>query len=323
MRTLCAQLYEQGQFHDAAFQQKRGLVNAFAEQGAVLDFDYLANDPTTLWQGFINRIDSFEPTLVWTQLHGADRATIDGVAMLRQRYPGVTFVNWSGDSWSWSLTSAPILELASHYDLWLVAAPDVLPIYAEHGIQARFWQIGYEPPLLPLPDMPTYDVVFLGNVISEPRRRLLECLRGLSDLSVGIYGDWSGANGHNTYHFAEGEALYKNAILAIADCAYPDQRNYISNRPLQIGAAGGALLLHQYVERMDILSGLVPGLHYVEWQTLANLPDVLYDWLRPERAKERAAMVAACQAFVLANHHWQNRVAQLFEWLPELQGEKA
>lgn len=322
MRTLLAQIYEAGTFHDNAVTQKRGLYNAFAAQGAVHDFDYLANDRDTLMQGFINRISTFEPTLVFTQFHAADVLTPEQVRHLRDRFPYVQWVNWSGDSWAWSLTSPAILELARQYDLWLVAAPDTLPTYAAEGINARFWQIALERPVTPLPDMPHYDVVFLGNVISDRRRALLELLRGLEGVNVGIYGDWEHADGHNTYDFAAGEALYRNATLAIADMAYPDQLNYISNRPFQALAACGAVLLHQHVERMDVLSGLVAGKHYVEWQTLDDLPALIREWLKPEYAKRREGLRRSGRGFVLKRHTWDVRVKQLGAWLAKLEGER-
>lgn len=313
MRTLLAQIYESGRFHDVAFAQKCGLREALSARGALLDFDYLANDPDTLYQGFVNRIESFQPSHILTQFHSAEHLLPAQVAALKVAYPNVVWVNWSGDSWLHSLTAPSVLELARQYDLWLVAAPDVLPVYAQEGVTAAFWQIAYEPPTVSVPPMPTYDVVFLGNVISEKRRKLLEFLRSLKGVKVGIYGDWEYADGHNTYSFAEGDSLYSKATLAIADAAYVDQTNYISNRPFQILAAGGALLLHQHVERMDVLSGLVGGEHYIEWDWLHNLPVFIEYWLSAERDHERRRIVAAGQQFVLANHTYTNRVNQLVD----------
>src|SRR5690606_4711585 len=94
-------------------------------------------------------------------------------------YPGITWVNWSGDSWAHSLTAPAILELAREFDLWLVAAPDALPTYAAEGIRAAYWNIALEPSVEPLPDMPAYDVVFLANVINDKRRQLMERLRAI------------------------------------------------------------------------------------------------------------------------------------------------
>lgn len=321
MRTLYLPIIEPGAFHDLAAANKRGLRDAFEKVGPVLDWDYLANDRDTTYQGFINRIEQFDPSLIFTQFHAADILTPEQVLELRAAYPAIQWVNWSGDSWLHSLTSDPMLALAKTYDLWLVAAPDVLPVYTEQGINAAFWQIAYEPPALPLPEMPTYDVVFLGNVISDKRRALLETLRTLDGVNVGIYGDWERADGHNTYDFAAGEALYKNATLAIADLAYVDQTNYISNRPFHILAAGGALLLHQHVPKMDALSdGLEAGKHYVEWQTLDDLPVLIAEWMQPKQAKKRKAIVKAGQAFALDRHTWDARVKLLLdELLPNIE----
>lgn len=321
MRTLLSQIYEPGQFHANALAQKRGLREALAHYGAIHDFDYLANDRATLYQGYINRIESFQPDLVLTQFHGADLLTPAQLRELKQTYPGIVWANLSGDSWLHSLTAPPILDLAHEYDLWLVCAPDVLPFYAQEGIHAHFWQIAYEYPLLPLPAMPAYDVVFLGNVISEKRRELLKLLRTL-DVSVGIYGDWEGADGHNTYDFRAGEALYQNASLAIADCAYPDQANYISNRPFQCLGAGGALLLHQRVERMAALSGLSGGVHYIEWNTLDELPALIDFWLKYDQAWEKHRITQAGQRFVHYYHTWEARAKQLVEeFLPEVRAK--
>lgn len=318
MRTLLAQIYEQGQFHANAVAQKRGLRDALRARGDVYDFDYLANEQATLYQGFVNRLDTFQPDMVLTQFHSAEHLRPHQIRDLKNAYPAVTWVNWSGDSWLHSLTAEPVLELAREYDLWLVAAPDVLPVYEHTGIRAAFWQIGTELSDPPLPEMPYYDVVFLGNVISDKRRALLELLRSLEGVSVGIYGDWEHADGHNTYSFSEGESLYKKALLTIADCAYVDQRNYISNRPFQALAAGGALLLHQAVERMDVLSGLKAGVHYIQWNDLTELPAQIKFWLGDEMAYVRRDIALEGQRFVLENHTYEARVRQLIdELLPQ------
>jgi hypothetical protein len=320
MRTLIMQVYEQGKFHANAITQKRGLVQAFAAHGDVLDFDYFANDRATLFDGMVIRLDQFQPDIVFTQIQGSDIFTPAQIRELRTHAPTAVWCNWSGDSWAWSLTSPEMLALAHEYDLWLVAAPDVLPIYAENSINARFWQIGLEQPEPPLPEMPTYDVVFMGNVISEKRRALLEFLRGLEGVSVGIYGDWDKSDGHNTYNFAEGESLYKNATLAIADMAYVDQSNYVSNRPLQILAAGGALLLHQHVDKMDVLLGIEHAKHFLEWSDFDDLRWVIAEFRKPDHKKTRRNIALAGKKYVLAHHTWGKRVEQLLGWLPKLQG---
>ena len=74
---------------------------------------------------------------------------------------------------------------------------------------------------------------------------------------------------------------------------------------------------------MDVLSGMVVGEHYVEWNTLDDLPGTIRDWLQPERAEERTRIVQAAREFVLRWHTWEQRVEQLVEWVDELQKVKA
>jgi hypothetical protein len=323
MRILYCPIFEQGSVHETAVTYKRGLFNALRQRGDVLEWDYLANDADTRYQGMVNRIDQFAPTHVLTQFHAADVITPAQMAALRARYPDVVFINWSGDSWAHSLTAPPILELARQYHLWLVAAPDVLPVYEREGIRAAYWNIAYEPPVvLPLPDMPRYDVVWLATVINDRRRTLMERLKALDGVSVGIYGDWERADGRNVYHFPEGEALYKNAKLAIADNVYQDTQHYISNRPMQILAAGGALLLHQHVPRMaDISYGWTPGQHYVEWTDWGQLETLIRLWLTDTKADERRWIVNNGYRHVMQHHTFECRVTHLFdELLPALEG---
>lgn len=319
MRTLYAPIYEAGSFHENAVTQKRGLYNALLERGGVTDFDYLANDRATLYAGFVQRIEYLNAELVFCQFHSGDDYIYDCVSRLRQRFPDVRFVNWSGDSWLHSLIAEPILKLAKLFDVWMVAAPDVLPIYAENGINGKFLQIAYEPPVIPLPHMPSFDVVFMGNIISERRRELRTFLRSLP-YSVGIYGDGDGTDGHNTYAFAAGESLYKNAKIAIADAAYVDQRNYVSNRPLQIMGAGGAILLHQHVDKMGVLIEGIDQTCYAEWDDFEQLRwqiDLMLSDAEAARAVS-AEMASSAQKLVLSKHTWRNRVDQLMGWLGEI-----
>lgn len=312
-RILYLPIIEPGRFHDVALTNKRGLHDALEAYGEVHQLDYLSLPRESLFREVMGHIEEFQPTLILTQFHSADWLTPDDLASIRAKYPALRLVNWSGDSWNHSLISEPMLALASRYDLWLVAAPDVLPVYAEHGIRAAYWQIAYEKPVGDLPDTPTYDVVFLANVITEERRKLMEFLRTLDGVSVGIYGDWEHADGTCQYDFGAGEALYKNAKIAIADNVYPDQQNYVSNRPIQALVAGGALLLHQHVPKMVDLLGIERGVHYVEWDSHAALEKHIRSYLKKGNEPRRRKIVRAGQDYALAHHLYCHRAKQLFE----------
>lgn len=314
-RVLYLPIFESGDNHAAAVREKRGLYNALAARGPVLEWDYLDNEPATRYQGMVNRIVQFQPTHILTQFHAANILSPEQIAQLKKDYPGVVWINWCGDSWNHSLIASDILALAHVYDLWLVAAPGVLPVYQTAGIHAAYWNIGYEASVVSLPDMPAYDVVFLGNVTNDDRRKLIEFLHGLKDIRVGIYGDWEHAIARNTYHFAEGEALYRNARIAIADNAAPDNKESISNRPIQITGAGGALLLHQRVPNMEALTGWRAGEHYIEWIDLDDLRDKIHFWLDLNVDWERYMIAQAAQAYTLGHHTFSARVTELFEEL--------
>ncbi len=319
-KVLYLPIIEPGRFHDVALANKRGLYEALVEYGCpTIQLDYLAIPPDELYSRVLDAIDRAGITLLITQLHSAEHLTSANLAALRVYKPTLRIVNWSGDSWRHSLVSSLMLDLARQTDLWLVAAPDVLPEYAEYGIHAAYWQIAYEKPVGDLPEMPSYDVVFLANVITDERRRLMEFLRGLDGVSVGIYGDWEHADGTCQYDFGAGAALYRNAKIAIADNTYPDQSNYTSNRPIQVLMAAGALLLHQHVPKMDALLGIEPGVHYVEWGDFAALEKHIRTYLKRGNDPRRRKIVRAGQEYARAHHTYTQRVEQLFtELLPEV-----
>ncbi len=329
MNILYLPIIEPGAFHDVALKNKRGLLNALINRGhMVYQFDYMAYDGA-VYDSIAPFIVRVEIDLLLTQLHGPDHlspADLRSLRGLRGLRPNMKIINWSGDSWTHSLTSPGMMDLCQELDLQLVASPDVLPDYEAAGIRAHYWQIAYEQPVGDLPEMPTYDIVFLGNVISDKRREMLEMLRALP-YRVGIYGDWEHADGHNTYDFGAGEALYKNATLAIADNVYPDSQNYISNRPFQILMAGGALMLHQRVEKMAKLAGLLPLDDYVEWTDLGHLREEINYWLTSKLNRTNAmrkAIVADGQDYAREHHTYAQRVDQLLdEFLPELETEHA
>lgn len=320
-RVLYLPILESGDNHQVASTNKRGLYDALKAVCPTYQLDYLAIPVEYLFDSVKACIETFEPTILLTQLHGTDRLSAENLKQIHATWPHLRILNWSGDSWKHSLVSEGMLELCRQFDLQMVAAPDVLPIYAENGIRAKFWQIGYESPVGELPEMPVYDVVFLGNMISDKRRALLEFLHDLKDVKVGVYGDWEHSVGRNTYNFGEGEALYKNAKLAIADCAYPDQVNYVSNRPIQILMAGGAMLLHERVPKIAaLLQNIREGEEFEGWSDFDELKDRIIKGIQPDFDKYRHHIATKGQNYAKGHHTYVQRVKQLFEeFLPELE----
>lgn len=310
MKILYTPIFEPGEHHAVAVAQKRGLYNALVKAGhQVFEYDYLDRPD---WQSELQLLALlYKPDLLLTQFHGADSATINMMRTLRDQYPSMKAINWSGDSHRHSLLGDAMVELSHHFDWLLVPTLDVLPDLKAAGINAGYWNIAYEEPVVPLPDAPEYDVVFLGNVFNEQRLALVEMLRGLP-YRVGIYGDWAQADGYCVYDFAMQRALYQKAQIAVADNYRPDGLNYVSDRPMQIMASAGALCLHQRVEMMVELTGWVAGKHYVEWQTLDDLRAAIDYWMADEHCVTFCKMVESARRYTRYFHSFDARVERLF-----------
>ncbi len=323
MRVLYAPVFVPGTYYQTQLANKRGLRDALAQVGDVRQLDYLSIAPADLEGVLRTELTQFAPDVLFTQIQGTDRFTASMLASIRVSYPDVKIINWNGDYYPEHLTSPDMLDLLRQVDLQLVVNGSVLDSYAREGIRAAFCPFGYEAPHTLLPDVPKYDVVFLANNYSAKRQQLYEVLRSL-DCSVGVYGSgWAQTEGECNYDFATAEALYLNAKLAISDNQFPDARGYLSDRPIQVMAAGGALLLQQYVKDLDAMTGIRHGVHYAAWMTPDDLPALVKHWLNPLQDMRRMVRRHAAQKLVLERHLWKHRVEQLTgEWLPELMRER-
>jgi glycosyltransferase involved in cell wall biosynthesis len=314
LRVLYLPIYEYG--HTTQHQQKRGLREALAKRYIVQELDYVTfkDDKPGLRDALMRIMDVFQPDLMLTQLHGDDLVSAEMLATLRAYHPRLVVVNWNGDVWPHGLIAPGMLQLLRHVDLQLVVNDTVLDTYTQNGIASAYWQIGYEEPLEPLPDAPAYDVVFLGNAYSDERTELGETLRSIEGATVGIYGSgWTDAQGECTYNFTMGAALYQNAKIAIGDNQFPTQRGFVSNRLFQALAAGGALVLQQYVDGLQELTGLQADVHYIRWNTLNDLRQKIGYYLDPVNEDYRRAIADAGTRHARYFHSFDKRVQELAE----------
>lgn len=329
MRTLYLPIHVSGTYRERSLQNKRGLREALAAQGECREIDYLSISPADLYGVLYAEMVTFSPHLLFTQIQGTDPLTADMLARLRADFPAVHVANWNGDVYPEHLIAPEMLDILRHVDMQLTVNASVLPTYAAHGIHAAFCAFGYEQPDKraadqAYSDLPPIDVVFLGNNYSAERQRLYTALRSV-DANVVIYGaGWEQSDGECNYDFAMMEALYRRTRIAVSDNQFLDAKGYLSDRPIQVMAAGGALLLQQTVADLAPLTGLEHGRHYVQWHDIDDLAYTVYQWLSPSRVKTIRRITQDAQAFVLERHTWQKRVDRLVgEWLPELQGERA
>lgn len=318
MKILYLPILEPGAFHARAVANKRGLYTALAKAGhQVTEYDYLDGPRGSELAGRLAMLyKAFSPDLVISQLHGADVVTAEMIDYAKSVH-GVQWINWSGDSHRHSLLGEAMVALMKKVDWMLVPTLDVLPDLEAAGVKAAYWNIAYEPVFKELPPAQDFDVVFQGNVFNDQRRELVKMLRGLP-LKVGIFGDWEFANGNTSYDFATQQALYKRALVAVADNYRPDDLNYVSDRPMTIMASNGAVCLHQRVETMQELTGWRAGSHYVEWSDLEDLQRKIEVWIQPEYRQHRKTIAERAMIHALQNHSFTARVKELFEkWVRE------
>ena len=309
VRILYLPIYEN---HAIQKDQKKGLREALSKNNFVIELDYSNHNNPLQFCG--EAVEVFNPHLILTQFHGADDKTLPLLRLFRMRSPQSIVVNWNGDYWPHGLTTPDVLEMLKLVDLQLVVNATVLDTYAQHGIPAAYWQIGYEEPDPPYPDMPEYDIVFLANNYSNERLELGQFLKSLP-FKVGIYGGgWNDlADGECLYDFAKGQALYNNAKIAIGDNQFTDADGYVSNRIFQALSAGGAMLIHQHVKNLEQHTGLVLGAHYIGWKDLDDLATQLHLFLNPDFQEDRQRIAEAGTQYVRAHHSFDERVKQLWQ----------
>lgn len=297
--------------HDHHRFTKRGLYQALARRATVWEWNYLDERAGAMAEC----LQTFEPHLILTQFHDGRRADLLG--QLRQLCPRALIINWCGDARG--LTERVYLDMLKSVDLQLVVNASSLSIYAQEGIPAAYWQIGYEPRLgIESGNFGIlHDVVFQGTCYNEARKTLERNLRA-TPLRVGLYGaGWLKSDGNSLYNFNEMDAIYKSSKIAIGD-AFNDGKTecygFVSNRFFE-ALASGAFLLQQSVPGLDQINGVRAGEHYVEWTDMSDLLRKIDQYLRADG--ERARIAEAGHAFVTEHFSFDAQVEKLFrELLP-------
>lgn len=311
MRILFLPVYDPSH-HAVAVANKHGLRDALIAAGNVVrEVDYCAIEPHLTASEIWRHLDEFKPDMVLSQFQGVDRMNGDQLRAVRASRSAM-WVNFNQDYWPEHHTTPDMLNMLRHVDLQLVSNGSVLPDYTANGVNAAYWPFGYETPVRPYPEVPAHDVVFLGNAYSEHRRKLGKLLKSLP-YNVGLYGTgWENGDGDCNYDFTYGEALYRKAKIAISDNEFLHADGYISNRPFQILAAGGALMAHQHSHSVYERTGITPSVHYAPWFDLEGLVHCINYWLTKDWVqKDKQRITLNAQQFVREHHSYDVRVREL------------
>jgi glycosyltransferase involved in cell wall biosynthesis len=307
-RVLYAPIIESG--HTIQKEQKKGLREALKALGEVWEVDYVYAK-----ESVADAAEAWQPHYIITQFHTAASTTINEVKRLKAACMGY-MVNWNGDVWP-NQADPEMMEILRYYDLHTTVNAALLPRYAACGIKAAYWQNSYEPTLLTGQQDPPRDtdVAFLGNNYSEGRQNFARWLKALP-YKTKVYG--SGypdnlAEGQSLYNYQMTGELYRSAKMAVGDNQFFEATAFCSDRTFMILAAGGCLLLQQKVDQIEKYLGLVPGVHFVEWNTLDDLKEKIAYYL--EHEDERARIAAAGTEEARKNHTFTKRIDELKELL--------
>lgn len=312
LRVLYMPIFEP--YHQTHRQHKRGLREALGRVGTVWEWDYLDENKGAVAED----LQAFNPHLILTQFHDARWGSL--IDQLRALCPQALIVNWNGDARG--LVEGHYLTMLHKVDMQLVTNAAALKVYEANFIPAAYWQIGYEPRDTVPDDVPAHDVIFQGNCYSAQRKAIERILRATKH-NIGLYGfGWELSDGNSLYDFGTGEALYQNATIALAD-AFEDGKDevygFTSNRLIE-ALASGAFLMQQHVDGLDEYNGIEAGKHYIEWQTVDELPGLLDYWLSKAAASRRRDVAKAGQAYALAHFSFDEQVKRLLtEIIPTLE----
>jgi hypothetical protein len=297
---------------------KRGLREGLASYGAVVEVDYI-NEPYDLPA----LVKAWQPDILFTQ---CQRDLID-LAAARDNQPEMLCLNWNGDVYLDALITSETIEwLKANVDVQLVVNGAALPVYAREGVAAAYWQCAYEPVderLFIAPEN-AYEIVLMGSAYSDKRRELARVLTA-SPYHVGLVGSgWVGEfeeynAGNSTYEFELSNAIRRSAKIEVGDNQYARDTGFISNRVFDSLYAGGALLLHQKVDRLEDYTGLIAGQHYVAWDDYTDLKKLIDYYMNPKHEAKRAKIVKCAYDYVRAHHSFAARLKELFtEILPRV-----
>jgi glycosyltransferase involved in cell wall biosynthesis len=315
-RVLYLPLFEQGWAIQKA--QKSGLRDALAKIATVIEYDYMQQFASIgkgrMMQELYDICDQFKPTIFLSQLHNADQINSGDLNNIKARCDSATkFANWNGDYWPKQLLREDGLDLARFFNLATVVNRDIVEEHQKRGINTQYWQIGWEPEGRGYEPEVYHDVVFLASGYSPSRQKLGHFLSD-QNFNLGLYGSgWPEgmSKGENLYNFKEACKIYRGAKIAIGDSQWPDS-GFVSNRIMQILAAGGCVLLHQWFRGMELL-GLENGKNCGIWTHINELPGEISWYLNNE--DERRKIAAAGEKLALDRHSFDSRVVELWEML--------
>lgn len=309
--------------HPSHRLEKRGIREGFQEYGIVYDYDYAGrfesgfNINNDLWR----ICEAFKPHVIFSQFHNCSNGIDeDTTHLLRRSAPSAVMLNWNGDVWTKNVDNPKTQAMLAPFDVLTFTSSQLCKLAASKTGVPSFYAPNYFEPIYAVDETQSHwDVLFTGNAYTPERFALMRIIKAMP-YKTGIYGQAEGiqTEGETNYQWATTCGLYKNAKIIISDQQFQDAHGYVSNRLWEAMAMGGGLCLQQHAPDLDEMTGLQKGVHYVEWQSMDELP-ALVDYYLANPAIMREIAQAA-QAYTLKNQSCAKRVQDYFEgilWLSQ------
>lgn len=317
-KILLATIYEPG--HEVQKQQKNGLREAFKKVGVVWEVDHIGNE-----ESVSEAAELWHPFFSFLQLHCEKHISEAGIEAVRANSDYV--MSWSGDVWDTQATPK-YLQMARNFDLHGTINKTLIPKFESVGVPCAYVQNSFENAIVGEDrNADIADILFQGNNYSEYRTNLVrELLKIGKDLQCAVrvlgrgYPEDLKVSGESLYDFAKIGHEIRSARIVIGDNQFYDAIGFCSDRLFMSMAAGGALLLHQRVAEFEQLTGFKDGVHYIVWDTLADLKEKVAYYLKHE--DERQKIANAGTDFCRKYHNFNVRVQQIIEKIANLPKKK-
>jgi hypothetical protein len=307
LAKLCRDGSELRVLHFGLPDKYNGTRRAMAKLGTYFELTWrgMPNPAAALREAW----EHFKPHVTYMQVQAPGVLT----PALMKDAPGVV-VNWTGD------VRSPLpewyIDIGREIDLTLFSNTTDVATARERGINADFWNIGYDQtvftPIGPrLDDSPR--IVFMGNnypyfPLSRERTEMVRALQQRYGARFQVYGNRFGGPRNSDSHEDQSQ-VYRSCDIAINQSHFEYGR-YSSDRIFRIMGSGAFCLTRWFPE---LEKDYTPGRHLAVWNGFDDLMLKIDYYL--EHVEARKAIARAGWALVQSRDTFDTRVEYLYHMI--------
>ena len=295
--------------------------------------------PEVLEESIIKAIHEHQPTLIFCQIQRKGWPSVGFLHKMKEEAPpGCVLLNWTGDvrtradqpvqRWQVKLCHGVDIFLASNctYPLKLKQEEHVpcATGYVICGTQPQ------ENPWVQEPEMDTAEredlrgkVTFVGHQHnwSQDRGEVFTALSNETPDLFRFYGQgWElpGSKGITSREYRAHIHAASDIILGAS--AFDDLRRYTSGRMTDALHTGAVYAMQAFPDWEGL--GARDGEHVLVWRDKQDLRALLDDWIRPERAPDRARMRQAAHEIAVQEFTWESVMENFLAIIRDFRGRK-